>query len=360
VRRLVALFVLALVGATLYGLSGLSSGITVNHESVKSSDFLAELSAISHHDTLQCFIYVLDPTSYAKGAGGASVKAEGAATWANLRVEGLAINQYVTQQLKYHPDAAQLAAAKTSLESEMTEEATEHSVTCPGTAEEALAEMPAEMRTAEIEAQATSLYLVGRVKDSIPLTTSSAESYYAAHVSDYDNLCVSVAVVPLANVTAFETAETSGLSVAQLAKKYSEDPSASKGGAYGCYGPSSTYYDGVRSDVASLALNTFSTQPSEISFEGSEAALFVALTKRTVTPFSKAETAVLSDLRNLNASSASALKDDLLYRAAVHVDPAFGQWGVNSSGPSVLVPSKPAKGDVNQTKPLTAVSATYK
>ncbi|MFY9783412.1 MAG: hypothetical protein WAK12_07755 [Acidimicrobiales bacterium] len=359
-RRLVALFVLALVGAVLYGLSGSSSGIMVNHESVKSSDFLAELSAISHHDTLQCYIDVLDPTSYANGAGGASIEAKGAATWANLRVEGLAIDQYVTEQLKYHPDAAQLAAAKTSLESEMTEEATEHSATCPGTSAEALAQMPAEMRTAEIQAQATSLYLVSRVKSAIPLTASSMKSYYEAHVASYDTLCVSVAVVPLANVSAFEESASSGLSVAALAKKYSEDPSAAKGGAYGCFAPSSEYYDDVRSDVVSLALDTFSTSPSEINFDGSEAALFVAVTKRTVTPFAKAESAVLNDLRSLNASSVSAVKNDLLYRAAVHVDPAFGQWGVSSSGPSVLVPLKPAKSDVNETKPLTAASATYK
>jgi hypothetical protein len=359
VRRLVALFVLALIGAVLYGVLGSSSGLIVNHESVSSHDFLSELNAISNNETLQCYIYVLDPTSYAKGAG-ESVKAEGAATWANLRVEGLAINQYVTQELKYHPDAAQLASAKASLESEMTEEATEQTVTCPGTSTTALAEMPAEMRSSEVEAQATSLYLVSKVKAAIPLTAASAKSYYAQHVSDYDTLCVSVAVVPLANVSAFEKDAAAGMSVADLAAKYSEDTSTPKDGAYGCYAPSSSYYVDVRADVTSLALNTFTTSPSEISFEGSEAALFVAVTKRTVTPFSKAESTVVSDLRALNASSASALKDDLLYRAAVHVDPAFGLWGTSKSGPGVLVPSKPAKGTVNSTKTLTAASVTYK
>jgi hypothetical protein len=360
VRRLVALFVLALVGATLYGLSGMSSGLVVNHESLSSRTFLSEINAIVHNDTLQCYVYALDPTSYAKGAGGDSMKAEGAAAWANLRVEGFAINQYVTQTLKYHPDAAQLAAAKVSLESEMTQEASERSVTCPGTSATALAEMPAEMRTAEIEAQATSLYLVGRVKNSIPLTTKSMESYYSAHVADYDTLCISVAVVPLANATAFEQAETSGLSVATLAKKYSEDSNASKGGALGCYAPSSKYYSGVRSDVESLALNTFSTTPSEIQLSTGDADLFVAVTSRTTTPFAKAEPAVLADLQSLNASTAGELKDNLLYRAAIHVDPAFGIWGISSAGPDVFAPTVPSKGDVNSTKALTTASVTYK
>lgn len=338
----------------------MSSGLVVNHTSLSSHDFLSEINAIEHNDTLQCYVYVLDPTSYAKGAGGDSMKAAGAAAWANLRVEGFAIDQYVTQQLKYHPDAAQLVVAKASLESEMTQQASARTVTCPGTSATALAEMPTEMRNAEIEAQATSLYLVGRVKNSIPLTTASMQNYYAAHVTDYDTLCVSVAVVPLANATAFEQAETSGLSVAALAKKYSEDPSASKGGALGCYAPSSKYYASVRSDVASLALNTFSTTPSEIQLSSGDADLFVAVTSRTTTPFAKAEPAVLADLQSLNADTAGELKDTLLARAAVHVDPAFGLWGVSSAGPGVFAPTTPPKSDVTSTKALTSASVTYK
>jgi hypothetical protein len=358
VRRLVALFVLALIGATIYGLSGSSSGLIVNHESVSSHDFLSEVNAIENNLDLQCYVYALDPTSYAKGAG-ASMKAAGVGTWADLRVEGFAIDQYVTQHFKYHPDAAQLAAAKVSLETEMTQEASEHSLTCPGTSATAVAEMPAEMRTAEIEAQATSIYLVGRVKNSIPLTTASMLNYYNAHVTDYDTLCVSVAVVPPANVTAFEASEESGLSVAALAKKYSEDPSATKGGALGCYAPSSKYYDGVRSDVVSLALNTYS-KPSTIELSTGDADLFVAVTSRTTTPFAAAEPAVLADLQSLNAATAGELKDNLLYHAAVHVDPAFGVWGVSSAGPGVVAPVVPPANDVTSTKTLTTASATYK
>ncbi len=359
-RRLVALFVIALVGATVYGLSGLSSGLVVNHESLSSHDFLSEINAIEHNETLQCYVYALDPTTYTKGAGGDSMKAAGVATWANLRVEGFAIDQYVTHDLKYHPDTAQLAAAKASLESEMTQEASQHSLTCPGTSAAAVAAMPAEMRTAEIEAQATSLYLVGRVKNSIPLTTASMENYYNAHQTEYDTLCISVAVVSLADATAFEQAETSGLSVAALAKKYSEDPSASKGGALGCYAPSSKYYASVRSDVGTSALNTFSTTPSPVELSTGEADLFVAVTRRTPNSFAKAEPAVLADLQSLNAATAGELKDNLLYNAAIHVDPAFGVWGVSSAGPGVFAPTTPPKSDVKSTKTLTSASVTYK
>ena len=86
----------------------------------------------------------------------------------------------------------------------------------------------------------------------------------------------------------------------------------------------------------------------------------MAVTSRTTTPFAKAEPAVLADLQSLNATTASTVKNDLLVNAAIHVDPAFGLWGVSSAGPGVFAPSTPPKGDVNSTTTLTAASATYK
>lgn len=360
-RRLVALFVVALLGATLYGLSGSSSGISVNHATVSGATFRTELSAISHDNTLQCFITALDPVNYAPGAGGYSIKAAGAAAWANLRVEGLAIDQYVTRNLKYHPSANELALAKSSLEGEMTQQAIANSLSCPGTSSQALAAMPSEMRTAEIEAQATSLYLVSKLKKTIPLTKTSMKSYYAAHTSDYDTLCVSLALVLPSDVSAFAKSQAAGLSVAALAQQYSQDPSRKKGGTYGCFSPSVSSYTGVRADVTSLALDTFPTTPQYITYNNGTYALYVAVTKRSVTPFNQASSLVLSDLQSLNASSANTLKNSLLYAAAVHVDPAYGRWGLNTTGPQVFVPATPAPSDVTVPTKLTASgSSTYK
>ena len=115
-RRLAVLFVLALVGATFYGLSSSSSGISVDHQTVSGYTLRPELTAISENDSLQCYITALDPTNYGPGAGGDSIKASGAAGWANLRIEGLAINQYVENTYHYYPNASELAKAKISLE----------------------------------------------------------------------------------------------------------------------------------------------------------------------------------------------------------------------------------------------------
>jgi hypothetical protein len=363
VRRLVALFVVALVGAALYGISGSSSGVSVNHDTVSGYTLDSELAAISHNNSLQCFLTALDPNNYAPGAGGYSIAAAGAAAWANLRVEGLAIDQYVTTTYHYHPNAAELAAAKTSLinelqAAEVQTQSTSNPLKCPGTSAVAVAEMPSEMRTAEIESQATSQYLVNKIKAAIPLTASAMKNYYNDHVSDYDTLCVSIALVLPADVTAFDASEAAGLSVAQLAKKYSQDPSSSKGGTYGCFAPSSTSYAGVRADVGTETLDQFSTTPQYIEYNSAEYALFVAATKRTVTPYAQAAQAVLSDLQSLNAEAASTEKNQLLAEAAVYVDPAFGDWGTSTTGPGVLAGASPTKSGVLGASRLTAAATT--
>jgi hypothetical protein len=361
VRRLVALFVVALVGAALYGLSGSSSGVSVNHDTVTGYTLDSELAAISHNDSLQCFVTALDPVNYAPGAGGYSIKAAGAAAWANLRVEGLAINQYVATTYHYSPNAAALASAKVSLENEMTDEAKANSLTCPGTSADAVAAMPSEMRTAEVLAQATSQYLVTKIKTAIPLNAASMKKYYDEHTSDYDTLCVSIALVEPADVTAFDAAAAAGTSVAELAKKYSQDTSSTKGGAYGCYAPSNSSFDGVRQDVGTEGLNQFSTTPQYIEYNNAEYALYVAVTKRTATPYAKASQAVLSDLQSLNAEVASEEKDELLAEAAVYVDPAFGQWGTTTAGSSVSANTAPPKGGVlGASRLAAAATTTYK
>ena len=353
-RRLVALLVIALIGATLFGLSINSSGISVNGSTVSGSTVRNELAVIDTHPTLACYVALLSTTSFAPGAGGSSVTAAAAAAWANLRVEGLAIDDYATTTLKYHPDAAELANAKTSLEGELSSASQESSTPCKGTSAQALAEMSTEMRNFEVASQAASLDLVARLNTTIPLTVASMKKYYATHTSDY--ICASVAVVDPAQVAAFDASEKAGMSVAALAEKFSADPSGRKGGAYGCFGPSSSSYSGVRTATISNPLNTFSTTPEQITYDGQTAALFVA---RTTTTFAKAEDAILSDLENANATGANTEKESILYyHSAIAIDPSFGRWGLNTTGPAVFAPALPSSGAVGaETIAALAVGA---
>jgi hypothetical protein len=353
VRRLLVLLIVAFVGAGAFGVWSATSSVKVDAATLSASTVRAELSAIASSSTLDCYLTALSPASYAAGAGTTSVAASGAAAWTNLRVEGMAIENYVTSKFHYVASASDLAQAKSSLEGEMTQSATSNQLNCPGTSAQALAAMTDEMRTAEIKAQADSVYLLTKLNSTIPLTAANITKYYNAHVSDYDTICVSVAVVRTSDLAAFAKDASAGMSVANLASKYSLDSSKTKGGAYGCYPPTSSAYATVRADVASTPLNTFPTTPRAISSNGVTYALFVAPTKRSTTPFAEAEGAVVTDLQALNASSANTLKQQILFRAAIKVDPALGRWGLTSSGPMVVAPATPPAADVNSTSLLT-------
>ena len=46
------------------------------------------------------------------------------------------------------------------------------------------------------------------------------------------------------------------------------------------------------------------------------------------------------------------VKQNILYQAAVAVDPAFGRWGLDSSGSVVFAPATPAAADVSAARVL--------
>jgi hypothetical protein len=363
VRRLTVLLVIALVGATLFGLSNTSSGLSVNATTVSNTTFRAELAAISSSTTLQCYINALAPANYGAGAG-ASVATTGATAWANLRVEGLAIEQYARVSLKFRPTQTILSQAKASLLSELTQAVAGNTTPCTGSSAQAFAAMPPEMQTFEVASQAASLDLVNRLNGTIALTAANIKKYYDAHTANYDTLCVSVALVNPSQVAAFTKAQVAGGTVAELAKQFSADPSGQKGGAYGCFAPSTSAYSGVRADTLTTPLNAFPTTPQYIDYNNATYALFVAPTKRTVTPLAQAQNVVLSDLETANATRANTEKEKILYYSAISVDPAYGRWGLNTTGPSLFAPAVPATAIVGTIKTVSALSSasssTYK
>jgi hypothetical protein len=361
VRRLIILIVVGLVGAGLYGWTSSSSALSVAGARVSNSTFLTELSAIAKAPTLQCYLDALSHNSLGPGAGGDTINATGAATWSDLRIQGLAVSDYVSQTFHYEPTAKDLAQATSSLEGELTASASSAQYTCPGTSAQALAAMPAEMRTTEVRDQAMSTYLVSRLNSTIPLTLASLKTFYSAHLSEYDTICVSIAVVTPAHVSAFIAAQAKGETVAALATQFSSDPSSAKGGAYGCFPPSNSSFASVRADVGTTKLDAFASTPQYISQGGVEVALFVAPTKETPTPFNQAVDAVYSDIQSLNSTAASSEEESIIRASAVGVNPAFGRWGIASSSasPSVFVPSLPASSDaLDSSANLTTASAS--
>lgn len=361
-RRVIALLVVAAVGAAVYGLSGASSGVAVGSASVSASTMRAELSAIRSSPTLQCYLAYLTQQPFSDGAGGATLAATGAAAWTGLRVEGLAVEQYVDERFHFTPTADELAVAQSSLETEMRDAASSAQYSCPGSPALAVAAMTAEMRTSLVGAQAASLELESKLNGAIPTTPAALLEYYKSHVSDYDTLCVSAAVVEPAKVAAFVAAEKAGASIATLVAEYSIDPqSKAAGGKLGCYAPSNQLYATVRADLVNSPAGRFPTTPLEINYSDSVAALFLTTTSRTVTPFAEAESRVSADVTSLNTTAANNVKNGILYRAHVAIDPSLGRWGLSSSGPEVFAPGTPAKSDVTGAKVLAGTAgATYR
>lgn len=361
-RRVILLLVLAVVGAGWYGLTSSPAALVVDGSSLSPGVLRAELTAFNSHPGLYCYVSSLVNAAILKpGAGRDSVTASTEVQWINLRVEGIAIDKYVAADLHYVPSAADLTRAQVALEGELTQAAAHASQNCPGTAAQAVAAMPAEMRRAQVRDQASSAYLLSKLNATIPLTPTTIRAYYRAHLASYENLCVAIAIVPQSQLGAFAKAQSAGLSVAALAKKFSADrTSAAKGGFYGCVAPTSSSYTSVRNDIGATAIGRFST--TALSYTpnqgGPTYGLFVApLSKRPVS-LTQAQGLVISDIQTSNASAANSVKANILFAAAVTVDPAFGRWGLSSSGPSVFAPALPGDSGPATSTQLTAPSAT--
>jgi hypothetical protein len=365
VRRVIIFLVLAVLGASWYGLAASPTALAVSGTSVSPTEFQAELTAFNAHPGLFCFFSSLINAAITKpGAGRDSLSLVSEVQWLNLRVEGIAIDRYVATTLHHVPSAVELTSAQSALEGELTQAAARASANCPGTSTQALAEMPAAMRTAQIEDQASSAYLLGKLDSTIALTPTNIKAYYQSHKSTYENLlCVAVAIVPQSSLAAFAKSQSQGKSVSTLAKTYSADPTtASKGGFFGCIEPQSSSYASVHRDIGTAAVGHFPT--TALSYTpnqgGPTYGLFVADIYKAPISFAKAEGAVISDIQTSNAAAANAIKSNILNGDPVTIDPAFGRWALSSNGFSALVPALPAEtGPATSTQLTTASTTPY-
>ncbi len=343
-RRLSILLALSLVGAALAGFAA-SPVVRAPGVSVSDRAMREELSALAANPGLQCYLSAMTGQFYRSGGGHDSLSAAATANWTKLRVESAVIIDYVDRH-GGTPTAADLTTARAALEQEFNAAAAARQYRCGTSPAAALDALPPAMLAFQLHAQADAMWLDKMMPSQIPLTTAGLESYFSTHSSNYDELCVAVAVVSPRTLNLFYADRAKGMSVAELAREHSLDSSSQKGGAYGCWKPSSQYYDTWRRLTAGLALNQYNAKPRKIAYGTGTANLFVAVTKRTPSTFADAEQLVLADARNYNAAGGTRVKENLLYRAAVSVSPAFGRWALTSSGPTVANLAVPAESDV--------------
>jgi hypothetical protein len=357
VRRILASLVLAVVGVPLVAINYGNAAVTGGNYSLSRYDFAHEVNAISTNSAMACYVTNLWGVTFASGAGTNTIDETTITAWANLRLEGLAEITYAedTFGLVYTSDV--LSNAATNLEAQMSAAASANGAACGSLATplNALASLPTSVAASLLQAEAASELMASKLPSRIAETDVSLRAFYEAHLGEYQNICASVALVRPSDVARFTADQAAGLTVAALAAKYSQDPSATSGGAYGCFDPSSNARDLVRG----VALNTFGT-PQTVTVEGATYSLYVAATSTTQLSFEAVATQVLKDVRNVNAGSIEAAKQAIYERVGVSVNPLLGRLGAGERGVGIYAPASPATTNVpNEGIGLDATSALH-
>ena len=356
-RRIFASILLAVVAIPLIAMNYGNAAVSAGRYSLSRYDFAHEVNAISTNAAMACYVTNLWGVSFASGAGTNTIDESTITAWANLRLEGLAEITYAedTFDLVYTSDV--LSAAATNLEAQMSAAATANGAGCASLASplNALASLPTSVAASLLQAEAASELLSSKLPSRIAETDDSLRAFYQAHLAEYQTLCVSIALVRPSDVASFTADRAAGLSVATLAAKYSQDPSAATGGAYGCLGPSSNARDITRG----LANNTFSA-PQNVNVQGQPRLLYVAVTSRTQLAFANVATQVLTDVRNVNAGSIEAAKQGIYQRVGVDVNPLLGRFGSGQQGVGIYAPLSPVATNVpNGGSGLDATTALH-
>jgi len=323
-RRIVVLLVVSLVGAVFAGRLIDTSAVAVNGSKLSDSTMRAELAVLQSHPSYDCYIGALAAITTTGDAHAFSAK--GAATWARIQVEGLNVVNYVQNHYHWTISTAVLDKSRAIYATDLANAASAKGVTCATRASSALHQLPGWFVTDQLTQNAASEYFISKLKSAIPLTSAGLEGFYTAHQSNYDKVCVAIAIVPSAKGAAFAKAQSAGDSVATLARHFSIDATAAHGGADGCYGPASSSYSIVRDYVIGNPTGKFPTTPRQEATSSGTYLIYVAATSRTTTPYASAANLVFSDVQAYNAEIASLAQNQLLATAAVVVDPSLGHW----------------------------------
>jgi len=374
VRRALVLVVVAATVAVVAGLSIPSSAISVNTATISQSELNGELAAIQASPTYQCF---LSAQSFLNGQNaptpvhGVSMPSWFATTtveWSNIRATDLAIIGYVQVHDPRAISPAVLGApgplgAKAQLESAMNSTiqtayaqsgSRAQGFSCPGLSAPpagvnvgalALNSMPAWFQDEQIEANAAELALQHLTPSPLPTAGPALEAWFNQHAGEFATTCLSyIQTVDLAHAEVAARAIAGGLSFAEAAKRYSIDTTTKdKGGALGCYSPSSPSWGSVQHYVGHVATGHVSApQP----FPHSASYLLFTVTKRTPNAFDAIKGAVASANGAANRTSAVVLAVEIQRAADITVSPAIGTWLVTVTGGTIVPPTPPPASSV--------------
>lgn len=302
-------------------------------------DFAHEVHAIKNSESASCYVGALWGVTFSGGAGLGTYDLASVTAWANLRLEGLAIASYAKDQLEFAPTSKDLETARRNLIRQMTSSVTAKGQSCPGTPSDALNSLPASVQENMVMAEAASEQVLATVSSRISEDDASLRAFYNAHRSEYDKICVRVAVVLPQDVASFQADAQAGKNPVDLVKKYSLDSSREQNGEYGCFDATTN----ARELVRGARLGEWG-QPQAVTGSGSGYYLFVSPMSRTSQPYSNSavRAQVLSDVRKLNAGSATAIKEGIFARVGIRVNPQIGRFGNGQNGLGIYPPATPA------------------
>jgi len=339
VRRLTAFLLAAVIIVPWLGATISTAAVQGGSSAESNYDFAHEVHAIKNSEGASCYVGALWGVTFSGGAGLGTYDLAGVTAWANLRLEGLAIASYAKDQLAFAPTSKYLDTARINLIRQMSSSATAKSQNCPGTPNDALNSLPTSVQESMVLAEAASEQVLAKVPSRIGEDDASLRAFYNAHRSEYDKICVRVAVVLPQDVASFQADARAGKSPIALVKKYSLDSSRAQNGVYGCFDATTN----ARELVRGARIGEWG-QPQAVSGSGSGYYLFVSPMSRTSQPYSNAnvQAQVLSDVRKLNAGSATAIKEGIFARVGIRVNPQLGRFGNGQNGLGIYPPATPS------------------
>ena len=335
-RRLIATFVIAVLAALYVGYAIPSTGAAAAGHTVSLRDLSAEEAEISHNKILGCFIAgTYGPILRASTTS--LVTNSAAVAWSAIRVEGLALEDYVSRTYHFQPRAADLTAAGEQLGTMLVNNATRSGLACasenPATA---MAQFSPRLRLVLENLQAATTQFNAHQAGSWSTSTAGLTAYYSAHAHNYETVCLSLALVADTQVPAFSADRAAGVSPVNLIKKYSQAASASSGGAYGCFPPASS----VPADTASVATGQF-TKAYPYAQGGMSYSIFFLVTSRQAAALSDVATVVYRDVFDYNNRASATFRATLVRDGNGRVNPHQGQLivgasSINYGGPATL------------------------
>lgn len=334
-RRLVTLLIIAAVVAPWTGANLSTAAVQSGDRAESNYDFAHEVYAIHSSPSASCYFTALWGVKFEGGAGLGTYALPGVTAWANRRIEGLAVEAYAREFLEFRPSAGDLSTARAELVSMMGAAATATAQTCGQSASDALDSLPSSVQANVVMAQAAGKFVLTKVPSHIGTDPASLRAFYDAHRSEYDSICIRVAVVLPKDVDSFQAAVASGTSPVNAVKNFSLR--LEQDGRLGCFDASTNARDVVRG----LRLNQWSA-PQSVSYQGLPTAAFFSVISRSPQPFNATtQSLVLADVKRVNDGAVTALRDGIFQRVGVRVNPQLGRFANGQSGLGIYPPASP-------------------